>query len=200
VPATSAAHSPRAGDTAWVVGAPNPGDSSLWMSSGLVASIDSKVAISNGPTTSGLLETAAASGAASSGGALVDRSGTVTGIVLSPIGNDRVTYAVPIGTALSVADDLRKQGYTTHGALGINGINAPAGPTVTSMTTGGPAERAGIHVNDVVESVGNHEIDTMNDLMALVRHYQPGQSVVLALHRGTKSIHVSATLGSLVTP
>jgi S1-C subfamily serine protease len=200
VPATSAAHAPRTGDTAWVVGAPSPGDSSLWMSSGLVASIDSKVAISHGPTTSGLLETDAASGAASSGGALVDRSGDVMGIVLSPIGNDRVTYAVPIGAALTVADDLSKQGYTTHGALGINGINGPKGPTVTSITAGGPAEQAGIHVNDVVESVGNHEIDTMNDLMALVRHYRPGQSVVLALHRGTKSIRVSATLGSLVTP
>jgi putative serine protease PepD len=199
VPALAAAHAPRAGDTVWVVGAPNPGDSSLWMSSGLLASIDSKVAIADGPTTSGLLETAAASGAASSGGALVDRSGGVTGIIMAPVGDDRETYAVPIATALSVAADLRKQGYTTHGALGINGVSAPTGATVTELTAGGPAQKAGVKVKDIIDSVGNHEIDTMNDLMALVRHYRPGQSVVLGLHRGAQTLRVSATLGSLVT-
>ena len=46
------------GDTVWIVGAPQPGDTSLWMSSGLVASTDSLVAVTDGPTTSGLLETA----------------------------------------------------------------------------------------------------------------------------------------------
>jgi len=184
----------------WVVGAPGPGDTSLWMSSGLVASIDSRVAVSNGPTTSGLLETAAASGAASSGGALVDRSGAVTGIVLWPIGDDRVTYAVPISTALAVADDLRAQGFTTHGALGVNGVNGKDGPTVTDVVAGGSAQHAGVHVDDVIESVGKHEVDSMNDLMALVRHYRPGQSVTLELQRGTKTVRVSATLGSMVTP
>jgi putative serine protease PepD len=200
VPVQSASKSPRAGDTAWVVGAPSPGDTSLWMSSGLVASIDSRVAVSNGPTTSGLLETAAASGTASSGGALVDRSGAVTGIVLWPIGDDRITYAVPISTALAVADDLRAQGFTTHGALGINGVNGKDGPTVTDVAAGGAAQHAGVHVDDVIESVGNHEVDSMNDLMALVRHYRPGQSVILELQRGTKTFRVSAKLGSMVTP
>ena len=90
---------PEPGDTVWVVGAPSPGDSSPWMSSGLVASTDSLVAVASGPTTSGLLETAAASSSGSTGGALVDHAGDVTGIVLSPVGDDRMTYAVPISTA-----------------------------------------------------------------------------------------------------
>jgi S1-C subfamily serine protease len=199
VPAPFATEQPRAGDTMWVVGAPAPGDSSPWMSSGLLASIDSKVAIPDGPTTSGLLETAAASGLASSGGALVDRTGDVTGIVLSPVGENRVTYAVPISTALDVASDLRKQGYTAHGALGINGVSRPSGAVVTDVVAGGPAQEAGVQVNDVIESVADHEVDTMNDLMALVRHYQPGQSVDLELKRGREILHVHATLGSLVT-
>ena len=57
----------------------------------------------------------------------MDRSGDVAGIVLSPIGDDRVTYAVPIATALSIADDLQARGFTEHGALGITGVNAPTG-------------------------------------------------------------------------
>jgi len=199
VPAAFATDQPRAGDTVWVVGAPAPGDASPWMSTGLLASIDSKVAMSDGPTTSGLLETAAASGLAASGGALVDRTGDVTGIVLAPIGENRVTYAVPISTALAIASDLRKQGYTAHGALGINGVSRPAGAVVTEVVAGGPAQEAGVHVNDVIESVAEHEVDTMNDLMALVRHYQPGQSVALELRRGGRMLQVKAKLGSLVT-
>jgi S1-C subfamily serine protease len=200
VPVQTAVHAAQTGDTVWVVGAPSPGDSSLWMSSGLVASIDSKVAMADGPTTSGLLETAAPSGTASSGGALVDRAGAVTGIVLSPVTDSRVTFAVPIATALAVAADLREKGYTAHGSLGVNGVNSPAGPRITEVLAGGPAQDAGVRVNDVVESVGSHEIDTTNDLMALVRHYRPGASVVLGLRRGTASIHVNAKLGSMVTP
>ena len=193
-----AARPPRAGDTVWVVGAPSPGDKSPWMSSGLIASIDSRVALATGPTTAGLLETAAASGSASSGGALVDSAGNVTGIVLSPVGDSRVTYALPIATALSIANDFRTQGYTTHGALFFNGIDAPAGPTVTALIAGGPAASAGMQIGDVVERVDKHEVDSMVDVMALVRHDKPGQRIVIELRRGSHEVAVTATLGSWV--
>jgi S1-C subfamily serine protease len=170
------------------------------MSSGLVASTDGVVAVASGPTTSGLLETAAASSSASSGGALVNRSGDVTGIVLSPVGDDRMTYAVPIATALSIANDLEQHGYTEHGALGINGIDGANGPTVTGVVKGGPAARAGIRVGDIVESVDRHEVYTMDDVMALVRHDHPGQPVRIEIQRGSHDLEVSATLTSMVSP
>jgi putative serine protease PepD len=195
-----AATAPKTGDSVFVVGAPSPGDSEPWLSNGLVASTDSLVAVDRGPTTSGLLETAAASSTASSGGALVDRDGKVTGIVLAPISGSRMTYAVPIAIALTVANDLRAHGYTKHGALGIDGINAPDGPTVTSMDTEGPADVAGVRVGDVVESVDRRDVYTMSQLMALVRHDRPGQIVELALRRGSTKLKMLATLASTVTP
>ena len=45
-----------------------------------------------------------------------------------------MTYALPFGTALAFAADLRSLGYARHGALGMKGIDAPAGPTVTAVT------------------------------------------------------------------
>jgi len=199
-PAHFAPNPPRAGDTMWVVGAPSPGDTMPWMSSGLVASTDSLVAVTSGPTTSGLLETAAASSAASSGGALVNRTGDVIGIVLWPVGDDRMTYAVPISTALSIANDLRTYGYVKHGALGINGIDAPDGPKITGMDTDGPAAKAGMLIGDIVESVDKHEVYTMDDVMARVRHDQPGQPVEIAVHRGTRTLTMSARLTAMITP
>jgi S1-C subfamily serine protease len=198
--ATFATDTPKTGDAVWVVGAPSPGGTSPWLSNGLVASTDSLVAVNRGPTTSGLLETGAASSAASSGGALVDESGDVTGIVLAPVSGKRMTYAVPIETALSVANDLREQGYTTHGALGIDGTNTADGPKVTSMDSDGPAAVAGVRVGDIVESVDGHHVDTMSDVTALVRHEQPGESVTLGLRRGVAKLTMLARLTSLVTP
>jgi S1-C subfamily serine protease len=169
------------------------------MSSGLVASTDSRVALATGPTTAGLLETAAASGLASSGGALVDAAGNVTGIVLAPVGESRMTYALPIATALSIADDFRRHGYTTHGALYFNGIDATAGPTVTALVADGPAARAGMQIGDIVERVDKHEVDSMEDVMAVVRHDKPGQTIVIELRRGSRQLAMTATLGSRVT-
>jgi putative serine protease PepD len=194
-----ASRSVRAGDTVWVVGAPSPGDTSPWMSSGLVASTDSLVSVASGPTTSGLLETAAASNAGSTGGALVDHTGDVTGIVLSPVGDDRMTYAVPISTALSVATDLRAHGYARHGALGISGVNDPDGPTVSSVIPGSPAAHAGVRAGDVIESVDNHEVYSMDDVMAVVRHDHPGQPVELALERGSHAVKLRVTLTSMIS-
>ncbi len=199
-PAQFAAHASRTGDTVWVVGAPSPGDSAPWMSSGLVASTDTLVAMSSGPTTSGLLETAAASSSAATGGALVDHSGDVTGIVLSPVGDDRMTFAVPIATALSIANDLRMYGYAPHGALGINGVDGSAGPTVSAVTVGGPAARAGVRVGDVIDSVDGHEVYSMDDVMAVVRHDRPGQPVDVVLERGMTTLQLRVTLTSMVTP
>jgi S1-C subfamily serine protease len=195
--APSARRAPEAGDTVWVVGATRPGATSPWMSSGVLASTDSLVSLGTGPTTSGLLETGAVSSPASSGGALVDNAGHVAGIVLSPVGDGRMTYAVPIETALSIADDLRSHGYATHGALGINGIDAPAGPTVTAVVEGGPAQRAGVQVGDIVESIDEHQVDSMEDVMALVRHDAPGQPIVVELRRGSRHLAVNATLATM---
>ncbi len=195
--ASSARQAPRFGDTVYVVGASRPGATLPWMSTGILSSIDSLVSSRSGPTTSGLLETAAVSSSASSGGALVDTAGDVTGIVLAPVADSRMTYAVPIETALAIAEDLRLHGYAKHGALGIDGTDASAGPTVTGVVTGGPAERAGIRAGDIVESVDKREVDSMPDVMALVRHDAPGQTIVIALRRGADHLSVDVTLGSL---
>ena len=123
----------------------------------------------------------------SSGGALVDRDGDVTGIVLSPVGDGRMTYAVPIATALSVADELRAVRLRdARRARASTGSTTAAGPTVTGVVAGRPAARAGVHVGDIVESVDKHEVDSMEEVMALVRHDSPGQPIVVEVRRGSR--------------
>jgi putative serine protease PepD len=194
--ATSTPRVPRQGEDVWIVSAARPGAKSPWVSKGALSSSDSLVSFAEGPTTSGLLETAAVSGTASSGGALVDTAGHVAGIVLSPVGESRTTYAVPIATALSVAEDLHAYGYAKHGTLGIDLVDAPAGPTVTALVAGGPAERVGVRVGDVVEAVDNQKVESMLDVMALVRHDSPGEPIVVELRRGSRTLVMTPTLTS----
>ena len=58
------------------------------------------------------------------------------------------------------------------------GIDAAAGPTITGLVAEGPAAKAGVRLGDVVESVDKHDVDSMEDVMALVRHDSPGQPIV----------------------
>jgi len=67
------------------------------------------------------------------------------------------------------------------------------------MVNDGPADLAGVRVGDVVESVDNRDVYTMSQLMALVRHDSPGQTVELALRRGSVKLKMLATLASTVT-
>ena len=111
-----------------------------------------------------------------------------------------VAADIPVYNFCSIADDLRSLGHARHGALGINGIDAPAGPTVTAVVAGGPAQLAGIRVGDVVETVDKHPVDSIEDVMALVRHDLPGQPVMIELRRGSRKVAVQATLVGMDTP
>ena len=178
-PAQFASRAVRAGDTVWVVGAPQPGDSPPWMSSGLVASTDSLVAIVERadhqwpPRDRGRRRAPALIGRRV--GRRLRRRHRHRPLARRRQPDDlRGADRAPRS---SIANDLRAHGYATHGALGINGINASSGPTVSGVVAGGPAARAGVHVGDVIDSVDNHEVYSMDDVMALVRHDRPGQPV-----------------------
>src|SRR4029079_1159818 len=111
-----------------------------------------------GPSTGGLLETYAASSATVVGGALVDASGSVAGIVLGHVNGSATTYAVSISVAVVVARQLAATGVAKHGTLGVHGADTPPGPMIVQMKKGGPAARAGAHVSDLVQSINGRAV------------------------------------------
>jgi S1-C subfamily serine protease len=189
-----------AGSSVWIVAAPAVGSSSPWMSGGMVATADALVARVAGPTTAGLVETDAVANDAAVGGALVDPSGAVAGIVLGPIDNSRTTFAVPIAMAVGVADDIRRNGAASHGSLGVEGVDGPGGPTVTQLRPDGAAADAGIRTGDVFTHVDNHRVMSMAEVMAIVRGYQPGDGVVVELLRGDQALEMEVELQDLNPP
>jgi putative serine protease PepD len=187
---------PTTGAPVWILGAARSGGSSPWMSHGMASSSDALVASDSGPTTAGLLEIDAPSNTAVVGGALVDASGSVTGIVLGHVNGSATTYAVTIGVAVDVAHQLDADGVAEHGAMDVRGVDTPTGPMIVQMPSTGPAAKAGVRVDDRVEAVNGRAVASVGELTAVVRSLEPGDPVVVELLRGKKPVEAHFRLSS----
>jgi S1-C subfamily serine protease len=191
--------SPPTGSSVWVLGAARPGAADLWRSSGLLQSTDGIVADDGGPTMSGLLETDANSGSVAAGGALIDQDGTVVGIVLSRVGENSTTYALPITEAVRIGNDLASNGFAAHGSAGVSLADTVAGPSIVAVAAHGPAARAGARTGDVVLSVGNRQVETRNEVLAIMHAGTPGTFVTFELQRGRSQFDIRVKLGATTT-
>jgi putative serine protease PepD len=178
------------------VGTSSTGGKDPWIGTGIVASVDGVVAQLGGPSMDGLIATGASPGKAGMGGALLDRQGSVAGILVAPVLGDPSTYAVPIGFAAEIAEQLGTTGAAAHGWLGVQGTDTAGTPTVTGMTPQGPAERAGIRAGDVVVLVGDRPVTTMGEVTAAIRWYEPGAEVIVKVRRGTALVNVEVKIGT----
>lgn len=183
------------GTRVWLVGAGTPGSTSWWTSDGIVASTDAIVSGWSGMSMAGLIETDAAAADGARGGALLDDSGAVTGLVLGATGGN-MTYAVPIATAVAVAQQIESDGAARHGALGVTAADTVAGPTVDRVDAGSPAANAGIRTGDVIERVGDNLAVHASDVAALVHALHPGTTVTLTVSRGGTNRMLNVTVGS----
>ena len=197
VPAAQLAdRAPSTGAAVWLLGAPANRTTAPWMSAGMASSNDALVVSDLGPSMGGLLETYAASTTAVVGGALVDATGSVAGIVLGHVNGSATTYAVPINVAVAVARQLDATGVVRHGTLGVRGADTPLGPMILQMKNDSPAARAGVHVKDLVQSINGRTVESIRDLTALVRGLDPGRTVVMAVRRGKQALEVRVELGA----
>jgi S1-C subfamily serine protease len=186
----------RAGDTVLAVSASGTAGKQPWIGDGIVASIDGVAVQLGGPAMDGMIATNAAAGKTGLGGALLDRQGTVAGIVVAPLDGDRSTYAVPIRRAAEVAEQLSRRGTAQHGWLGAQGVDANGAPMITAVNSGGPAERGGLEVGDVVIAVGGRPVATMGEVTAAVRWYDPRSVVSIKVLRGERIVNVTVTVGA----
>ena len=117
-----------------------------------------------------------------SGGPLINMRGEVIGInsqiaTLSG-GYNGISFAVPIDEAIRVSDQLRKSGRVTRGRLGVEigevskevaeslGLGQARGVEVARVEAGGPAEKCGIKVGDIILKFNGAAIERTSDLPA----------------------------------
>jgi len=128
--------------------------------------------------------------------------------IFSPSGGSvGIGFAVPSRTAQAIADQIIQTGHVERGfvglrlqeitsaiaqALGRTGID---GALVAGVEPGGPAEKAGIAVGDIVTALNGQPIESGRDLSRRVAALRPGTQATLGVIREGKPRYLPVTLG-----
>ncbi|MHB8508995.1 MAG: S1C family serine protease [Candidatus Dormibacteria bacterium] len=183
------------------------------VTAGIVSALDRSIDDQSG-TLSGLIQTDAAINPGNSGGPLVNAAGQVIGM------NTAIsTDAQNIGFAIAVDKVKPLLGQLEKGApaatvpasgsafLGVSsqtvdaavaaqdGLAVESGALVTNVSTGTPADRAGIQQGDVIVAFDGKSVADASALGVAVRAKKPGDRVTVVIYRGAARRSVSITLG-----
>ena len=159
------------------------------------------------------IQTDAAINPGNSGGPLVDADGNVVGINTAISsrsgGSEGVGFAIPVGLAKNVLDQLRTTGRVERGWLGVGiqevtpelasslDLAESGGALVSNVAPGGPAERAGIERGDVIVEFAGRAIADSHQLPALVAETRVGTNARLTVFRNGARKDVDVTIASL---
>jgi serine protease Do len=159
------------------------------------------------------IQTDAAVNPGNSGGPLFNMRGEVIGInsaIYSRTGGYMgLAFAIPIDVAKNVEDQLLKTGKVQRGRLGVGiqevsaslaksfGLDRPMGALVSTVESGGPAEKAGLQPGDVILSFNGKKIETSSDLPPLVAQTKPGAKGELEIWRGGKKQTLGVAVGEM---
>jgi len=148
-----------------------------------------------------------------SGGPLINMRGEVIGInsqiaTLSGAYNG-ISFAVPIDEVMRVADQLKTTGKVTRGRLGVEigevtrdvaeslGLGKARGVEVARIEAGGPAEKGGIKVGDIILKFNGQPIETTRDLPRLVGAAKVGSRATVTVWRRGAQLDVPVTIVEL---
>ena len=153
------------------------------------------------------IQTDAAVNPGNSGGPLFNIDGEVIGInsqIYSRTGGYMgVSFAIPIDTALSVKDQLQKNGKVVRSRIGVSvqdirqqlalsfGLSTPHGALISAVDPTGPGEKAGLKAGDVITSVNGRNIDHSWDLPSIISQMPPGSEARLGIWHDRKATEVN---------
>jgi S1-C subfamily serine protease len=175
---------------------------------GSITALDQSITASDGPGSAnseqlnGMIQTDASISPGDSGGALVNDSGQVVGMITA--GQTRgfrrqasssVGFAIPAASAADVVDQIRSGssnpniliGQTAYLGVSVTdldpqtasrlGLSVSAGALVVGVVAGGPADGLGIKGNSVITSVGGRAVTSAATLGPAIHAHKPGQKV-----------------------
>ncbi len=194
------------GEPAIVIGNPLGMDFAGTITDGIISSTSREVKIDN--YIMNLLQTNAAVNPGNSGGPLINCRGEIVGVVSAKISVDDVEgigFAIPINTALNVANDFIEYGYVKNRPmLGISVEVVPEqyaqfygsqpGLKVVSVQDGSAADLAGIMPGDRIISFNGTEISTSAELDYEKDKYNIGDTVKITVLRENQEITLDLTL------
>jgi serine protease Do len=185
----------------WVVAIGNPFGLGNTVTAGIVSA---KGRIIGAGPYDDFIQTDASINPGNSGGPLLNTAGEVVGINTAIFsrtgGNIGIGFAIPVNMAKDLLPQL-KEGKAVRGWIGVMiqeitpglkdklDLEEEKGALVADVTSGGPADKAGIQRGDVIVSFAGKEIEEMNELPYLVASTPIGETVpVEVIRKGERKI------------
>ncbi|WP_374367843.1 DegQ family serine endoprotease [Dongia sp.] len=198
----------RIGD--WVLAIGNPFGLGGTVTAGIVSARQRDI---NAGPYDDFIQTDASINRGNSGGPMFNMAGEVVGInsaIYSPSGGSvGIGFSIPANLAKGVIAQIKEFGHPRRGWLGVRiqtvspelaeGLRLPAakGALVSSVSTDGPADKAGIRQGDVILEFDGREVSDMRSLPRLVADTQFGKKVPVSIWRQGAKTTLTVELGEL---
>jgi len=189
-----------------VVAAGNPFGLGVSLSAGIISALDRNI---HDSPYDDFIQTDAAINHGNSGGPLCNMNGDVIGVdsdIISPVaGSVGVGFALPSNTARFVIDRLRAYGWVRPSWIGAKvqqitpdmaeamGLQQARGSIVAHIWPGGPADKAGLQVGDIVETFDGQQPMNERALLRDIASAPADKTITLAIRRGTAMRDVTVT-------
>ncbi len=195
----------------WILTVGNPFNLTSTVTAGIVSAKARNIGIKRGraPIES-LIQTDAAINRGNSGGALVNLSGNLVGILTAiATGTGYYTgysFAIPSNIVKKVVEDLIRFGAVQRAFLGISVIEITAdfakqnnikdikGLYVAKVEQGSAAEASGISVQDIILSIEGEEINSNARLLEIMGNKRPGDTMEMIISSKNKTRNIKVTL------
>lgn len=196
------------GELAVAVGSPEGLEQSV--TAGIISALHRNVPRNDGTYLLDVIQTDAAINPGNSGGPLCNSAGQVVGIntaIVSSTGeNIGIGFAIAIDNAKPVIEQLIKTGRVTHPWLGIMGstlepdvaerfdLPTKKGVVIKRVVAGTPADKAGLMSGDIIVALDGEAVESMDELVLLIRRHKVGDKVTLEVYRGKEKIRAELVL------
>jgi serine protease Do len=173
----------------------------------VVSNLGRSIEEENGVVLNDIIQTDTAINAGNSGGPLLDTAGQVIGINVAIASNaENIGFAISTDTAIPIVQSLITEGKVVRPSLGVSvttvtstiqqyyNLSVNAGALITSVTSGSPADKAGLRAGDVIIKIGDEDINTAAELSSAIGSHQIGDQIEIVYYRGNVQQVVTATL------
>jgi S1-C subfamily serine protease len=166
---------------------------------GVVSNLGRSIEEDTGAVLYDLIQTDASINKGNSGGPLVNMAGQVVGINTAIASDsENIGFAISTDTIIPVVRSLIENGKVSRPWLGVQmmtvtstvkyyyNLSVDKGALITQVSSGSPADEAGLRAGDVVTDIDNGDISTAEDLSSAIGSHQIGDQVKIVYCRGSK--------------
>jgi serine protease Do len=197
----------------WVLAIGSPFGLNATVTAGIISAKD-RAGIGDEPRQfQRFLQTDAAINPGNSGGPLVDMAGQVVGINTAILtgsrstGNEGVGFALPSNIAINIYNQIVQNGHVVRGSIGVrfqedvstnpivlHRLGAEYGVVIQMVVPGGPAEKAGLKVQDVLTKVNGKPVHNSAELVDPIIQTPVGNKVRISYVRDKQEHEVTITV------